>query len=134
MSLVRYYGVSVADLIPEDRSGAAPAPDGKSNVHELLHSRAEGVRMFLLAPDTHRQMMPVLTVFEPGARTLSPAVHEGEEFVYVLDGTIGVTIATVERVLSRGESLFFDAREPHGYRNAGEGVARMIGVASPPSL
>jgi transcriptional regulator with XRE-family HTH domain len=129
VKLVDLYGVSVEELL-QRRVGEEPP----NRPRELVSSPAEGVRIYLLAPNTRRLMMPVITVFEPGARTVEPTVHEGEEFVYVLEGVIAVTLDSEETILNPGQSLFFDARKPHEYRNAGQGEARVLGVASPPTL
>jgi hypothetical protein len=36
-------------------------------------------------------------------------------------------------VLAAGDSFFFDSSRPHGYRNVGETVARIVWVNSPPT-
>jgi transcriptional regulator with XRE-family HTH domain len=47
-----------------------------------------------------------------------PRLHEhgGAEFLYLLSGKLGIVVAGVEHVLSAGDSMYFDASQPHGYR------------------
>ena len=39
--------------------------------------------------------------------------HEGEEFLYVLDGTVEVTIGSEVYKLERGDSIYYDCLVPH---------------------
>ena len=42
--------------------------------------------------------------------------HEGAEFVFVLEGSLGVRFEGEEHLLKAGDSVYFDATEPHAYR------------------
>jgi transcriptional regulator with XRE-family HTH domain len=44
--------------------------------------------------------------------------HPGGEFIYVLDGTLGVQIGGEEHLLEATDSIYFDSSVPHGYRRA----------------
>lgn len=59
-------------------------------------------------------------------------LHEGSEFIYMLEGTLVVTHHGEEHTIEQGDSLYFDSSEPHGYRGSGEKGARAIVVTSPP--
>jgi uncharacterized cupin superfamily protein len=61
-----------------------------------------------------------------GAR--SAITHSGEEFVYVLDGTLMCEISEQEYALETGDSLLFLATQPHVYRNNSDTEARMLVV------
>lgn len=52
--------------------------------------------------------------------------HEGEEFVYVLDGNIEFRTASTVIVLNPGDSLYFDAAQGHAFRSLGEDVAKAV--------
>lgn len=47
-----------------------------------------------------------------------PRLHEhaGAEFLYLLSGKLGIVVAGAEHVLASGDSIYFDASQPHGYR------------------
>ena len=40
--------------------------------------------------------------------------HDGEEFIYVLEGELKVHIGNVEYLLKSGESVYFEAINDHG--------------------
>lgn len=43
--------------------------------------------------------------------------HPGAEFIYVIDGKLGLTINSEEIFLEAGDSVYFDSSLPHGYRS-----------------
>lgn len=54
--------------------------------------------------------------------------HEGEEFVYVLDGKIEVVVGDHINTLDSGDSLHFNSGIRHKLRNTGEAKAELIVV------
>jgi len=54
--------------------------------------------------------------------------HEGEEFVYVLQGTIDIIVGENINKLKKGESLHFNSGIRHMLRNTGEEEAELIVV------
>lgn len=59
--------------------------------------------------------------------------HEGEEFAYVLEGTVEVhTEHYAPAVLKTGESIYFDSRMAHAYVAQGSGRCRVLSICSAP--
>lgn len=56
--------------------------------------------------------------------------HPGVEFIYVLEGTLGLTIGGDSVELDRGDALYFDASQPHGYRRTAGRVCRAIVITA----
>jgi transcriptional regulator with XRE-family HTH domain len=132
--LVNFYGISVTDLMPD----VEPHSDQiivRREERKHITSPAEGMEVFLLSPDTKHKMMPVVEVFQPGGHLTEYSSHEGEEFLYVLEGEIEVTLEGREPfVLRQGDSAYYNADQGHIFRNAGEGTARLFAVVTPPFL
>lgn len=42
--------------------------------------------------------------------------HDGVEFLYVLTGTLSVTVGDDESVLRKGDAIYFDSAVAHGYK------------------
>jgi quercetin dioxygenase-like cupin family protein len=53
--------------------------------------------------------------------------HFGQEFNYVVEGQVKVTVGKVEYVLAAGDSIYFDATLPHG-QSAVNGNAQFITI------
>jgi transcriptional regulator with XRE-family HTH domain len=61
-------------------------------------------------------------------------MHDGAEFVFLLEGSLGIRFEGEEHRLKAGDSLYFDSSEPHAYRGLGKALARAVVVTSPPRL
>ena len=58
--------------------------------------------------------------------------HSGEEFLYVLDGTVAVhSELYVPLVLNKGDSLYFEGSMKHVYLNTGDQTAIILVVVVP---
>jgi transcriptional regulator with XRE-family HTH domain len=54
--------------------------------------------------------------------------HEGQEFIYMIEGKVGYRYAGKVYPLQPGDSLFFDAEAPHGPQELTQLPARFISV------
>jgi transcriptional regulator with XRE-family HTH domain len=61
---------------------------------------------------------------------LQPHDHPGVEFIYTLQGRLSVRIAGEEHALEAGDSMYFDASQPHAYRRSGGRTCSAIVVTS----
>lgn len=61
-------------------------------------------------------------------------VHDGSEFVHVLEGSLGIHYQSEEHVLHAGDSVYFDASEPHSYYGQSDSVAKAIIITTPPRI
>jgi len=52
----------------------------------------------------------------PDNRKYQKNTHDGQEFDYILEGTLEVTINDKEMTLCPGDSIYFDAKRPHCFR------------------
>jgi transcriptional regulator with XRE-family HTH domain len=133
MRLVRWFGVSIADLVQEPDHAAVHVV--RSEARRSLRLEDEGIAIEMLTAEGGHRMMPVVNVYAEDGAMAEPARHEGEEFVLVLEGRIELTIgdgAPIE--LGPGDSAHYRADLPHSFRNVGPGETRFIGVTTPPNL
>jgi len=56
--------------------------------------------------------------------------HDGEEFGYVLSGTLILGVDDEEYILEEGDWYHFDATRLHGYGNHGDRLARVLVVST----
>jgi transcriptional regulator with XRE-family HTH domain len=133
LRLVTFYGAHIADLLPQSEPHD-PIVVRREEQREV-QSAAEGIRIFLLAPDMERKMTPTLGLVEPTGASAEYASHDGEEFLHVLEGAIHLDLAGAEPLLLQtGDSAYFKSERLHSYRNAGAGIARFLTVATPPTF
>jgi quercetin dioxygenase-like cupin family protein len=72
-----------------------------------------------------RSMEPLQVFLDPSKAPVDPVSHHGQEFNFVIEGKVKVTVAKNEHILSAGDSIYFDARLPHG-QCAVDGPAQFI--------
>ena len=89
-----------------------------------------GVRWRRLAnttPEHHVQFL--LTEYDPGSDSApegSPQQHPGDDYGYVLEGTLTVDIDGEVRELKAGESIHMRGDVPHRLRNESDSLVRAI--------
>lgn len=117
--------VSIADLFsPSDEARGAVLVKRD----QRLRVQREKIVMENLASGLSEQCMePFLATLQPGAGTgAEPVVHLGEEFVFCLEGEVEYRVAGQAYHLESGDSLMFQAYQPHCWRNSGDGPARLL--------
>jgi len=75
----------------------------------------------------HRTMEPLLVQLDSSKPQAAPVSHSGQEFNFVVEGKVKVTVGKTEHVLCAGDSIYFDARIPHG-QSAVNGSAKFITI------
>lgn len=68
--------------------------------------------------------------FRPGVQS-RPHAHPGIEFLFILSGSLAVSVVDERFVLEEGDSIYFDAGLSHSYANAGKNACRALVVTFP---
>lgn len=90
-----------------------------------------GVQMELLAFGRNA-MEPHLFRIAPGADSGGSYTHEGEEFIYVLQGKLEVWLDEIEHyLLEAGDSLYFRSTQAHRWQSLSEKEALLLWVNTP---
>lgn len=98
-------------------------------------SPEEGHCITWLVPNCQKNdMEPIIMEIEPGGSSPADEPHAGEEFGYVLAGTVVLHLGEAMYKAKRGESFYFKPDFPHHITNPGKIPARILWVASPPSF
>jgi len=95
----------------------------------------EGYTIRWLIPDCQKNAMePILVTIQPGSSMYEHQPHEGEEFAYVLSGSVTLIYGSRRLHVRKGESFSIRSKAPHRVINEGKKAARLLWVASPPSF
>ncbi len=88
-----------------------------------------------LVPNAQKNALePILVTISPGGSTCPDDPHEGEEFGYVLSGSVTLVLGLRRFRLKKGDSFCFNPTEEHYLINNMQREARVIWVATPPSF
>lgn len=93
-----------------------------------LRTQSNGVVMESLGVGLfNQQIEPFQMQIMPGiANTDDPISHPGEEFIHCLQGELEYRVGEGQFRLEAGDSLLFDATQPHGYRNGSAEPASVL--------
>jgi quercetin dioxygenase-like cupin family protein/DNA-binding XRE family transcriptional regulator len=76
-----------------------------------------------------KHMEPFIATFEPRQKEdMVFLSHEGEEFIYILQGAVEFYIEDKGTVLEENDSLYFDSSRPHGYRAVSNRPCKVLAV------
>jgi DNA-binding transcriptional MerR regulator/quercetin dioxygenase-like cupin family protein len=130
--LARVYGLTLTELLAP--LGAAGAPVVRAGQARALPTLGPGLVVMQLSSIPNALMSCQITVVQPGAGSQGSYSHEGEEFIYVLAGTLSITIDGQEtHELAQGDTIYFESWRPHSWWNPGVDEARILWVNTPPS-
>ncbi len=111
----------------EDRSTTRFASKSGADFGYVYHSLGSEKR--------NRSMEPFLiTIKPPSNPDARPteleelATHSGEEFMFVLNGQIEVSLGEEKFLLQPGDSIYYDATVPHRVVHIGEEAAKVLAV------
>ncbi len=81
-----------------------------------------------LAPEkVNRHMEPFIVTLEP-VQGGQPYSHEGEEFIYVLEGQVKIQLADYSDILYPGDCIYYDSIVPHRVDTATDSPAKILAV------
>jgi len=106
-------GTTAAAVLAED--GAAGTAHATAAQAAARHATtAKGYRFHAFAAGrSPKAMQPLLFTARRGEVQAGDLRHAGEEFVIVLAGRLRFRVGSVRYDLAPGDSLYFDAEEPH---------------------
>lgn len=127
--LARFYKTNILDFFDASESSSRQVRPADRKVLEA----GKGVRMELLAWG-NTVMEPHLFRIAPEAGSGDPYTHEGEEFMYVLQGDLEITVEGKHYRLEPGDSFYFESATPHRWKNPGRKETWVLWINTPPTF
>ncbi len=94
-----------------------------------------GNKIEWIIPNAQKNIMePIRLTLEPNGSTYPDNPHEGEEFGYVLSGSIKIIVGKNTYTAKKGESFYFVPNSTHYIKANKKTGATIIWVSSPPSF
>lgn len=134
--LARQFRVDIADFFASDTRPLTTGIRSLTRKGEReAHQLARYVSEVLNSDISNKDMQPVIN--HVAAKTLDEvdglSAHPGEEFLYVLGGSILFhSEFYVPLLMQEGDSLYFEGSMHHAYLNAGDRPAKILVVVGPP--
>ena len=88
-----------------------------------------------IVPNAQKNMMePIIIHLEQGGSSEVEDPHEGEEFGYVLSGSVFLHLGNEKHKAKAGECFYYKPNVVHYLSNAGKSKASVLWVSTPPSF
>jgi transcriptional regulator with XRE-family HTH domain len=139
IKIARALGVRLGTFLDDSNSyGPVVVRSGEHHKGARFTSQSsearEHLNFFSLAYDkAGRSMEPFIVEIEPGLQSdYMLSSHEGEEFIYVLDGEIEINYGKETYTLTKGDSIYLDSIVLHNVHAANKNSARILAVVYAP--
>lgn len=104
----------------------------KNDYFEKYDSDLKNQIRWIIPNAQKNTMEPILLTLEAGGSTYPDTPHEGEEFGYVLQGSVSIHLGKKIHRAKRGESFYYTADKTH-YLTSKAGAV-ILWISSPPSF
>lgn len=97
--------------------------DSKTSIALLTSSKIE------------KNMEPIMYEIKPGGESGRGSFnHNGEEFIYIVEGSLDIYIEDQLTTLNEGDSFYFKSTLNHRFKNNGKKLTKAIWVVTPPTF
>ena len=126
--MARKFNVDLTEIL----TGTAPKLD---TYHLVRRGETEEVERFpgyhyedMASRYARKIMQPLLVILDPCDEPAELVCHDGQEFNYVLEGSLILTFGDRDIQLNAGDSIYFNPECPHGQRCGGDVPAKFVTI------
>ena len=102
-------------VLLEKEGWAKAVVNTQAEAMEHLVNTEKGYAIFPYASTFHgKKMQPFLFKATKGEVIPHQLSHEGEEFIYIINGEMHMEVGEIEYLLKKGDTLYFSSLQKHG--------------------
>ncbi|MGY3214357.1 helix-turn-helix domain-containing protein [Mucilaginibacter sp. HD30] len=114
VKIAQSLGTTISNLMEKD-GWAKAIVTTRAEAESKLMFTEKGYSIFPYASEYHeKKMQPFLFVAKKGEVKSHQLSHDGEEFIFVIDGEMKMKVGDAEYTLRKGDSLYFNTIQKHG--------------------
>ncbi|MFD2145176.1 helix-turn-helix domain-containing protein [Mucilaginibacter antarcticus] len=122
VKIAKTLGTNISNLLEQD-GRARTVFTAQEEAMRNITLTEKGYAVYPYAANFHEKLMqPFLFTARRDDVVPHRVSHDGEEFVFVIDGEMKMTVGEIEYVLKKGDSLYFNALQKHGIMPVAEAV------------
>lgn len=140
IKIARALGVRLGTFLDDaPQTGPVMVKSGESE--QVIHFSGKEDHPHMSALDFYplasgkadRHMEPfIIDVHPPETEDYKLSSHEGEEFIYVMEGEIEILYGQDKYIVSNGDSIYYDSIVPHDLHSYGGKDAKILAVVYTP--
>ncbi len=132
IDILQCLGTNLKDFFndADDEQIVFGKEDYFEKVDQELHNKIEWI-----IPNAQKNMMePIRVTLEPAGSTYPDLPHEGEEFGYVLSGSVTVVLGNRSFCAKKGESFYYKPNSEHYIKAGKKSGAVFLWISTPPNF
>lgn len=107
---------------------------GDQDYFEKIDAELKNKIEWIIPNAQKNTMEPIRLTLEPGGSTYPDLPHEGEEFGYILRGSIAIHLGNKIYRAKKGESFYYSANTKHYITANEKSGAELIWISTPPNF
>ncbi|MGC8660717.1 MAG: cupin domain-containing protein, partial [Desulfomonilaceae bacterium] len=131
IKLSKALSLKMADLISEGDKPFTIVRAGDRRSFKRFGKSKEEHRGYeyesLATGKRNRLMEPFIVTLHPSDAD-EPSTHDGQEFIYVLEGQMDVLVGQTKDVLNPGDAIYYDSSDVHLVKAHGDKPAKILAV------
>ena len=133
--LANYLEVKVSYLIEEEDESLGSFHIKKEDRKYVESIDSKTSIALLTSSKIEKNMEPIMYEIKPGGESGRGFFnHNGEEFIYIIEGTLDIYIEDQLTTLNEGDSFYFKSSLNHRFKNNGKKLTKAIWVVTPPTF
>lgn len=132
-SITNFFNVTISDLLEENEKDIHLNKESFifEKDAELIYSKKDFYNLYLLIKNPLLKMKTYLVEIPPYGGYHQEIKHEGEEFGYVLEGEIELTLDKESHIIKAGNYFYFYSHKNHKVKNFSNKPAKVLWIYLP---
>ena len=130
MDILQCLGLTIGEFFNEEPEEQIVF--GHQDYFEKVDNELNNTIKWIIPNAQKKSMEPIRLTLAPGGSTCPDTPHEGEEFGYVLQGSVIIHLGSRSCKAKKGESFYYTCSQTH-YLESRTG-ASILWISSPPSF
>lgn len=133
--IANYLEVKVSYLIEEEDETLGSFHIKKEDRKYVESIDSKTSIALLTSSKIEKNMEPIMYEIKPGGESGRGFFnHNGEEFIYIIEGTLDIYIEDQLTTLNEGDSFYFKSSLNHRFKNNGKKLTKAIWIVTPPTF
>lgn len=133
--IANYLEVKVSYLIEEEDEALGSFHIKKEDRKYVESIDSKTSIALLTSSKIEKNMEPIMYEIKPGGESGRGFFnHNGEEFIYIVEGTLDIYIEDQLTTLNEGDSFYFKSSLNHRFKNNGKKLTKAILIVTPPTF
>jgi len=112
--MAQHLGTTISGLMEND-GWVKAIVCSRAEAEQKLVPTEKGYAIYPYASEYHeKKMQPFLFVAKKGEVKTHSLSHEGEEFIYIIEGEMKMQVGDTTYILKTGDSIYFNTIQKHG--------------------